>query len=755
MSNYISINVQEVNPTQSVHHSARSKTVTYLVAEPNTITTYRHDLQDINIDKSNLDNVRTYFELRHHEINADYKEHNNNRNVRKGTKLYQEAVIGFGREQFENNTQPAMLNSIDNFCNSFEQKYGCKVLMSSLHLDEGHKDDAGNVLHNYHAHVLIENYNFDTHKTCLQNLDYRQLQTEVAKEFETLGFERGDPERKAQRLEHREYREMKEREAALAKEIKQFLEPLNPTLERLNEQYEIESAAQLGMALAKEINNSVCTPGASVCMHAGIHANMQDTRKNQIIADFKTQLDQKTLEMEQIKELYKQTRDELKATKEAKQADYQQLKKMFDEQKTELETRNAELTRTQKQILDLQVKLETVESERDTLHAEITASKGKEAASYLEIRTRIESDAQKRCEHLYKPTFNRGEVDHAKQIALAVDMHNKRLNPLKSMYNWEVDGKTMTPGEFKKEHEALIESRILAIDGLEHKVREIESQRLAENTELTKVIADTSKQLEQQAKLNQELVQYQGKYWDETKKYWNERAENQKLERGIGTLKAIQGKEPQELQTQIISQIEEIRTLKSEKSSLEYGKSSQEKKINDLAKENMELEAENKTLKNAIERFLELPTIKGITNTAKAIIERFNDGLEGIKTLFTNQENQNQQLIKKLTIVNAELSHFKTKQQEQLLKTDPRDLKTNVEVVDYFRKLMPDLIAKLVQEEKNPSGGYSSLLVEGKSCHYYKPEKLAELLASHCKVALPERQQQPEIHKSTDFGISR
>ena len=200
MSDYISINVQETEPAQSIHHSARTKTVTYLVANPNTVTNFRHDLKSLNNNQNDINHVSDYFKARELEIKQDYRE-NNNRSIQKNTKLYQEAVISFGRERFEQNNQANILKATEDFCLEFEQKYNVKILMSSLHLDEGHKDENGTIKHNYHTHLLIENYSFDTHKTGMRKVDFRTLQTELAQSFEHLGFERGDPEKKAQRLE--------------------------------------------------------------------------------------------------------------------------------------------------------------------------------------------------------------------------------------------------------------------------------------------------------------------------------------------------------------------------------------------------------------------------------------------------------------------------------------------------------------------------------------------------------------------------
>lgn len=177
MSNLLSINIQHCeSPALAIFHNLHSReNISYLIQPPNTITKHYHQLESISIQNSR-DEVFEFFAKRQVAIAGDYKKNNNNRSIKKDTKLYQEAVISFGREQFEKHTPEQISQQIDIFCENFAKKYGCKILMSSLHLDEGHKSE-GELLHNYHAHILIENYNFDTHKTCLQKLDYRKLQT--------------------------------------------------------------------------------------------------------------------------------------------------------------------------------------------------------------------------------------------------------------------------------------------------------------------------------------------------------------------------------------------------------------------------------------------------------------------------------------------------------------------------------------------------------------------------------------------------
>lgn len=163
-------------------------------------------------------------------IHADYLKENK-QTIRKTTKLYQEACIVFSVDQFEKCKVEDIENYIKSFCDKFEKEHKCKILYSSLHLDEGReeKDEngekTGKVIKNPHAHFMIENYNFEKHKTTLQNLDYRKLQTEIATHFSELGFIRGDPDKHAVRLEQEEWREVaQEKEATQIAHKKELLD---------------------------------------------------------------------------------------------------------------------------------------------------------------------------------------------------------------------------------------------------------------------------------------------------------------------------------------------------------------------------------------------------------------------------------------------------------------------------------------------------------------------------------------------------
>ena len=82
------------------------------------------------------------------------------------------------------------------YINDLKTKFGMNTLHMSIHRDEGYIDKDNVLHHNFHAHFLVHNYNFETKKAILSNFrkkDYRQLQTLAQKSFNQVGldFKRG------------------------------------------------------------------------------------------------------------------------------------------------------------------------------------------------------------------------------------------------------------------------------------------------------------------------------------------------------------------------------------------------------------------------------------------------------------------------------------------------------------------------------------------------------------------------------------
>lgn len=347
MANFVSANVKKIDPARAIIHSERLDKVKYLL--PNLDkpkTSFRHELAENN--NTNKKSIREFFAEREKTIKADYesferevsrvwknKDHpdktktityKQKQKLQKNVKLYSEAIISFSVEQFNiatnNGTDLTQLNKLlEEFCDDLECVHDCKILMNSLHLDEGHVDDNGETILNTHAHLLIEHYDFENHKTS-KPINYKNLQTALAGKFEALGFGRGrdyeqlqreenalareegrEPEDiRPKRLEHREYKIKAKSDAEHKKtmlEVKEFLEPLLPEIHLLEENEPRDIGLRLSEKLAENKNLNV---------------------ENKTLKE----------ELKQLKEDYSTARAELKASEEATQKDYSNLKTTYE-----------------------------------------------------------------------------------------------------------------------------------------------------------------------------------------------------------------------------------------------------------------------------------------------------------------------------------------------------------------------------------------------------------------------------------------
>lgn len=549
MSSLISVNVQECTPATSIcHNSIDRANISYLVTTSNTISNYRHDLKDFNENlEISKNEIYDYFKLRQLEIKSDYQEHSKrNQRMQDKTKLYQEAVISFGREQFENCNQSEILKSIESFSDNFESKYGCKILMTSLHLDEGHKSKDGTIEHNYHAHVLIENYSFDTHKTCLQKLDYRNLQTDLAKDFEHLGFERGkdytalqqaenqlakEEHRKPKmvkpvRLEHREYREVKKRQSELELENKSLKEIVKKIEAAPNQ----ENHAQL------QVDNT----------------------------DKSLQILQLHEQLRLAKEQYDMERKKLKESREAKQSDYQELKK-----KNETLTKQLELTKENnannygtlwRENKALKSELQKLEENYKTARQELKDSGEAKQVDYQELKKKFEQAKEQ-----IKTELSKTKISYETQGGEIYKTELQELNPKISKFLTFPDLEYSKLNENKTlqsplASETAIENLIKNLEETAYKIQEIQNPKYVDK------IVEIEKRVEKQIVINVD--------------------ENQRLKEGIKKHKA---------------------------------------ETNKLHNENSTLKIENEALLTTVERFCKLPAMKCITDDAKTHVERLNE----------------------------------------------------------------------------------------------------------------------------------
>lgn len=490
------------------------------------------------MDKSDLDRVGQYFDLRTADISEDYKLHNQ-RSMQKNTKLYHEAVVSFGREAFEQNNQSSVLESLENFCNNFEQKYNVKVLMTSLHLDEGHITKEADIKHNYHAHILIENYSFETHKTGMRTVDYRTLQTDLANEFQPLGFERGDPERKAQRLEHKQYKEMIEQKNDLEQEIYQkHYEPLENNHEQLKTK--IQPLVDRAFEIAKEQNQEI--------------KSYDDVSKI-------------------LEDQYKQDRKTLKDSGVAKQVDYQNLKKTFEETKDQIKIEISNIKKEQDIIGKKNYKRE-LQEENPKLSKFITLP-DPEQINHFVIKAPLKSE---------------------KRISILLDTLQETAYQIQEIQIPKYVEKIVEKSVIK-EVEKIIEKEVVhEIPKYVEKIIEVEKR-----VERPKII-----DIDENQRLKEKIKNFE--------------SENQTNRANLKALTEENSKIVSKNKDLSIDLNEKIAEIATSKTNVEC----QEVIINGLRSEKQALEIETKALKTAMEQFLDLRIVKGITDGAKTLLEQFN-----------------------------------------------------------------------------------------------------------------------------------
>ena len=596
-------NGRSVSGGGAVFHTerARKEDRLNLKTEPNTITLYRHGLE--KIDKKDQKAVYRYFHELENSIKEDYQKHSHrNRKWQDKNELFYEGIIAFGREQFDTINDPQkVMDHCVSYCNLLEQKTGAKIHMVSLHLDEGHLDEDGELQHNYHAHFLLVNYNQEIHKSALRNAkilvdeyktevktytdksgivrqktvktqektgnqrkalyDFKQIQNDLGQHLAELGFERGrdyaaEGLKCPKNIDHKSYTKIKvaeqEQIKELIKEIEENLEPLMTFAEQQN----------LDTNSAQDFVNSL--------------KNQILDKKDQIILDFRQQLAKQTLELNELKTLYDQTRKELVATKQAKQPDYQALKKDYEEAKRKLEgSIMVEISQAKQQGFNVYEK--RLESANDSFTKKALLKRVEKPNMPFFIDNQINIKTQESLDRLLAIKQRIEEIPITQEVIIKQE---KII-------------------EVPKYVDKVVEKRIerpVIIDIDENKRLKAQLQeKVTENSNLKLEISSLNRKLGYQ----------------ETNLKHAEKNLEQEREQNWEQKKVIMG-------------------LKTESKT-------QENKITNLEQENSQLKTENKALLSAIERFLAIGIVKSTLEGTRTLLERFNEAIDNIKDLLTKK----------------------------------------------------------------------------------------------------------------------
>ena len=202
-----------IKPRQSIDallHNERVYTLSYAI--DNTSNNHNKYFKSKGYIKSVLSKIKT-----------DYQKHSyRNRRLPSNSTPIKEGVL---------NLNATTSNSkVELVAQKIAQKLGVELLMVSVHRDEGHIGEDGTKHYNYHAHILLNYYDFKTHKIIHQNSKiFEELQDLVANE---LQMERG-VSKKITKLKHIDTHQFKALAKSKAPEIKLTVSNLKKEIQSL------------------------------------------------------------------------------------------------------------------------------------------------------------------------------------------------------------------------------------------------------------------------------------------------------------------------------------------------------------------------------------------------------------------------------------------------------------------------------------------------------------------------------------------
>ena len=215
-------------------------------------------------------------------------------NEKSAREIFDEELKSYGtkkgkRPTFENSHWEAVLNlnknhtleDVQKLAEYIEQKFNITCATIAVHRDEGHyKNDKPQ--HNFHAHitfVTVKDGQQNWRKEKIKPADLRELQTAVA---EMLQMERGQENSEAERLSHKQYKKAAQQKEQLEREIL--------SLKERNAILEQERKESKGKGFLKGFFDSL----------SSIKKSDQEFNKDELLA-----------EIERLKALDKQRRDEI------------------------------------------------------------------------------------------------------------------------------------------------------------------------------------------------------------------------------------------------------------------------------------------------------------------------------------------------------------------------------------------------------------------------------------------------------------
>ena len=273
-----------------------------------------------------------------------------------------------------------------------EEELDTKVFQIAIHRDEGHTDEQGNKIKNYHAH--IEFLGLDSQgKSIRRKLDRKfliNLQTKVA---EILKMERGinytkERKKRIKRLNTYEYKEHAKRQAIKVKELKEEIENYRKKIIELNKKLNI-----FGKEDYKAINDIKKITKKDTLQDAlNLFLKVINSHKQKIakLQKENKELQDKRILLEQENEILKFKNEELK-----EKSEFFQNRNNFLEQENEiLKFKNEELKQENEKLKNenkkLQEKIKELEQEIELLKQKNNAFLGMNESIRQELKEKEE-----------------------------------------------------------------------------------------------------------------------------------------------------------------------------------------------------------------------------------------------------------------------------------------------------------------------------------------------------------------------------
>ena len=383
----------------AVSHSERTE-----LSEPGYLLPKEHQLDNVIVDGSLSENELAALFIKQKEAMTGQAK-------ARGSSPFWEGVVVLGNTD----AQEQSANLLD-WKKSYEQTTGHKVLHMSIHLDEGYIDKAGNPQYNPHAHVIVSRMNKKNRVIELKRKQLGEVQNLTA---ETLQMERGSTleerggKRGRKHIPHAEFRLLANQKRLEVEKEKITKNNYANWLDYKIKEYDSKvEEVNILIAETARLNAEAAAAGLEKVKSQSDYQDLKVTHEK-AVAELDGEPERLAAALAaqkiQLDEQYRQDRAALKASGEATQADYQQLKKDHEKAVADLKDALQERDDVKAQQTSLQTKLD---EEPERQKAALAAQKIHLDEQYKQDRAALKASGE-----ATQADYQQLKKDHEKAVA--------------------------------------------------------------------------------------------------------------------------------------------------------------------------------------------------------------------------------------------------------------------------------------------------------------------------------------------------